>query len=401
MARGLSRSVGALALGAATALTAVGVGAQPSSGRRDLATQVWIEDPSGRALARFHRALARSAAGEGRTRILVWGASHTASDQFTGFLRAAWQRRFGDGGPGFVLPARPFSLYDHREARVAPRGRWRTLRVRGRRRAPGAYGPAGFALEADGRADGWIALDAPVDTVRLHYLRRPGGGSLELRAGGARRRRRTDGEGPAVLALSPEDGARRIEVRARGGRVRLFGASLERGDGGVIVDALGVPGARLRDRLPWDDASLRAQLRRLGPDLIVLAYGTNESGFRGRPLRRYRREANEAIRRARAAAPRASCLLIGPSDWPERADDGTWRARERTARVAAIQRDAARRHGCGYFDLVAFTGGPASMHRWVEAGLALSDHVHFTDEGHRRLARVLSRALLRGASLGG
>jgi hypothetical protein len=40
------------------------------------------------------------------------------------------------------------------------------------------------------------------------------------------------------------------------------------------------------------------------------------------------------------------------------------------------------------------------MPRWVRAGLALSDHVHFTDDGHRVLARVLSRALLRGYDAG-
>lgn len=34
------------------------------------------------------------------------------------------------------------------------------------------------------------------------------------------------------------------------------------------------------------------------------------------------------------------------------------------------------------------------MPRWVEADLALDDHVHFTDEGHRIIARILSRALM-------
>ena len=62
--------------------------------------------------------------------------------------------------------------------------------------------------------------------------------------------------------------------------------------------------------------------------------------------------------------------------------------------IVELQRELAARHGCGFFDLVALQGGPGLMPRWVEADLALDDHVHFTDEGHRIIARILSRALM-------
>ena len=91
--------------------------------------------------------------------------------------------------------------------------------------------------------------------------------------------------------------------------------------------------------------------------------------------------------------PRASCLVVGPSDWPLRHPDGSFAVPERTAQIVAIQRDAAARHGCGHYDLVAFMGGPLSMPRWVDAGLAAPDYVHFTDEGHQILARRLLEAL--------
>lgn len=357
-----------------------------------------IEDPSGHALDHLHTALRRAAAGQGRARMMFWGASHTAEDQFTGFLRQSWQRRFGDAGPGFVLPARPFALYDHREVAIAETGAWRVVRVRGRRRPPDRYGPAGFAIEAAHRAEAFVAPREPVDRARVFFLEQAGGGRFEMQVGEGRPEVvRTRGDGVASRSIEPEGGVSRIAFRACGdGPVRLFGVSLERDAPGVIIDAMGVPGARLRDRLPWEDRAMRRQLAELEPDLIVLAYGTNEAGFTGRPLRRYRAEVDEAVRRARAAAPGASCLLIGPSDRPRREADGTFSDRPRTAQVIAIQRAAARRHGCGYFDLVAFQGGTLSMPRWVGAGLALDDHVHFTEEGHEILARVLSRALLRG-----
>jgi lysophospholipase L1-like esterase len=357
------------------------------------ARRIRVEDPSGVALAAFHRALART--GEGRARATIWGASHVASDQYPGFLREALQRRHGDGGPGFVLPAMPFSLYAHRGVRVAPAGGWRAVRVRGRHRAPDAYGPFGVALDASGAARARAELvRGTVDRAVVYFMRQPGGGTLDivLQPGGERRRIDTSGvRGAETLEL--RGAIRALDVRAIGdGPVRLFGVSLER-ERGVIVDSLGIPGSRLGDRLPWDDVLLRPQVGALAPDLIVLAYGTNESG-RGRPLARVRRDADEAVRRARALAPDASCLLIGPSDWPDRASGGGWAPRARTTQIVELQRELAARHGCGFFDLVALQGGPGLMPRWVEADLALDDHVHFTDEGHRIIARILSRALM-------
>jgi lysophospholipase L1-like esterase len=231
--------------------------------------------------------------------------------------------------------------------------------------------------------------------VAVFYGRQRGGGHLEVAIEGRSQSVDTSGEGSDALVLA--GATRHVELRAVGdGPVRVFGVSMEREHAGVIVDSLGIPGSRMRDRLPWDDASLRAQVAVLAPDLIVLAYGTNEVGFTGRPIANYRREVDEAVRRARAAAPSASCLLIGPSDRPHHRADGTWVARRRGAEVVNVQREIAREQGCGFFDLVALQGGPASMPRWVSAGLALGDYVHFTDEGHRIVARILARALLRG-----
>lgn len=362
-----------------------------ASAQQGFGVPVDVHDPSGGALDAFHAALSRAERGQGRARVMIWGASHTSEDLFPGYLREALQRRFGDAGPGLVLPARPFALYESQRVRFADTGGWRPVRVRGRHRPPDRYGPAGFAIEARGRARGFVAVPSPVDRARLMYLEQPGGGTLEVRAG---RTDRLDTDGDRVASREYR-GVRRLEVRAQGdGPVRVFGVSLENDRPGVIVDAMGVPGARLRDRLPWDDRAMRRQLAELSPDLIVLAYGTNESGFTGRSLRRYRAEVDEALRRARATAPGASCLVVGPSDWPER-EGGVARARARVGRVIAIQRELAAQHGCGHYDLQAWQGGPTSMVRWVGAGLALPDHVHFTEGGHRLLARDLLRALLQ------
>ena len=60
-----------------------------------LGEQIEIEDPSGSALDHFHDALARAERHQGQARIVVWGASHTAGDEYAGLLRRDLQERFG------------------------------------------------------------------------------------------------------------------------------------------------------------------------------------------------------------------------------------------------------------------------------------------------------------------
>ena len=357
-----------------------------------------VDDRGGHALDALHAALARAERGQGRARLLFWGASHTASDQYTGVLREALARRFGDAGPGVVPGALPFELYAHRQVDVRSQGAWRALRTHGRAAERDAYGVTGVAFEAGSHARTELVLRAgvrPIDYADVLYYARPGGGSLGVRldAGPFRTIRASGAPGSRVERVTGP--ARRVRLETQGS-VRVFGVSLERAAPGVIVDALGIPGARTRERLPWDDEVLRAQLERLAPDLVVLAYGTNETGIDGRARQSYRREVDEALARLRRVAPSASCLLIGPSDWPIRNVDGSFAPRPRTTEVVEVQRELAARHGCAFFDLVALQGGPGSMPRWVASGLALSDHVHFTDEGHAILGRALYRALLRG-----
>ena len=370
-----------------------GAGAQDAP----LGRAIPIEDPTGAVLPRVHRALRRAERDEGVARLAFWGASHTASDQYPGFLRERLIRRFGDGGHGLVMPAMPFPLYARRDLAIAGAG-WTGLAVRGRERRPDRYGRAGYALETAARASARVQIGdrRPVRHVEAWALAQPGGGTVSLAVDGAEVRSGSSAGAPGSIYLEADvERARRVEVRASGdGPVRLFGVLLESGAPGVIVESFGVPGARARDQLPWHEPTLREQIARRPPDLVALAYGTNESGDRT-PLAALDRDLREVIARWRAIAPDAAILVIGPSDWPQlRA--GAYAIRARTTQVRDLYRRTALSAGCGFFDLLAFQGGPGSIPRWVSAGLALDDHVHLTDDGHARLAAVLERALLAG-----
>ncbi|UJR80766.1 GDSL-type esterase/lipase family protein [Sandaracinus amylolyticus] len=380
----------------------------PARDRPSLGRAIAIEDPSGRALARFHAALRRAEAHEGQARIVVWGASHTAGDEYAGMLRRSLQERFGDAGPGFVSPVKPFRGWNHRAAHADSGGAWRVLR--GDRGPVGErYGLAGYAVESQA-GGAWASLDTAraetgprnVGSYEVFFLKQPGGGRFEVRI---------DDQPAAVVDTDAaaahagyarfrvRDDAHRLTVRAMDDApVRVFGVAMERDRSGVVLDTLGIPGSRARSQLRWDDTLHREHLRRRRPDLVVLAYGTNESEDVDVPLRRYESDLRRVVRRVRGTAPQASCLLIGPSDRPLAQPDGTWAPRPLTQDVIAVQRRVAAEQGCGFFDLVAFMGGPMSMLEWVASDppFGREDHVHLTWHAHRRLADVLEAALLEG-----
>jgi lysophospholipase L1-like esterase len=369
-----------------------------------------IEDPSGHALDALHAALHRVQDDQAQARIVFYGASHVASDQFTGALRQLLQHRFGEAGPGFVVPGKPWRWYRNAGITIEQSRGFRASRIVERSPEAGIYGLAGVAMDAGGKGAlaaiatrGNGGLSGRVSRFELYYLKQPKGGHLQVFIDGKRVQRLStaaQSKEPAYADWKAPDGAHHFELRAeRDGAVRVFGVALERDQPGVILDTLGVPGSRVRDQLYWDDAVYREHLARRHPDMVVLSYGTNESGDDDVPIDQYEAHLRRVLTRVREVAKDASCLLIGPSDRPLRNDDdGSFADRPLTQAIAQSQRKISAEFGCGFFDLQRFMGGPMSMLRWVGAvpPLGTADYVHFTQAGYERLGAVLNDDLLAG-----
>ena len=370
--------------------------------------EIAIEDRDGHSLDGFHAALRRAAAGQGKARLLFWGASHTAADVYTGTIRAYLQTMFGDGGAGYVLPAPPWRSY--RRFGLVIDGStetWNVLKV-GAHPTEDYYGLAGVALESS-TAGAWgevrpstqYGWSRNTSGFEVWYLEQPMGGRFDVLVDGTVSQRintRAVDKRPGYVRFAEPDGTHTIELRAIGDSpVRVFGVVTERDGAGVVVDALGVNGSRARSHLLWNDALYREHLRRRNPDLVVLAYGTNEAGD-DQPIADYERQLNDVVRRIRETLPNASCLLVGPSDRPLVQSRTSVVDRPRTAQVIETQWRVALQNGCGFFDTVAFQGGPMATVTWSELDppYAGRDLVHFTRRGYVRLGEVMLGALLDG-----
>jgi lysophospholipase L1-like esterase len=371
-----------------------------------------IADPSGHAFDAFYAALQRAERGQGQARIAWYGASHTADDMYTGPLRQRLQQRFGEAGPGFVAFGKPWKWYRHNGIKYEVSKGWKVFRIRAKDPQEGIYGLAGYALDSGfgkkpARAvfstHGNGVLRGTVSSIELFYLQQPNGGHFTLFIDGARAKRvstNARAAQPGYLHLELPDAQHTFDLRSESdGRVRIFGIALERAETGVVLDTLGVPGTRVRDHLFWNDAVYREHLARRKPDLVVLAYGTNESGDDDVPIALYESQLRKVLARVREVAPNASCLLVGPSDRPLQDEvTGEWGPRPLTDAVNDVQRRVSAEVGCGFFDVAKFMGGQLSMLRWIAAvpPLGTADHVHFTAAGYTKFADVLHDALMAG-----
>ncbi len=334
----------------------------------------------------------------GRVRVLHLGDSHIAADMLTGKMRSGLQTRFGDGGRGFVIPGKPWPSFWQAQVVTGSEGRWRTDGLPGGL-DDGQVGPGGCTVASgDPEAVVSVGTAARADVSRtfsvldVYYLRQPAGTCFDVRVDGA-----TVGVvptrgpwiEPAFARFDLPPGPHRVEIRPGGGaETRVLGVSMENASG-VVYDALGINGAHAERLLRADPQGMAAILERMNPNLIVFSYGTNEAFDRHFDPEKYRLALDRVVSRLRAMAPRADCLLTGPGDFlmGRRTPPGL-------DSLVQLQRDAARVHGCAFWDQRAAMGGPGSIRRWRRAGLAQGDFVHLTRAGYERVGEKLFVALV-------
>ena len=140
------------------------------------------------------------------------------------------------------------------------------------------------------------------------------------------------------------------------------------------------------------------------PDLIVLAYGTNEGFDDALDLTAYEARLGAEIARLRAEAPGAALLILGapeamrgegggacPDD-PE----GRWREPALLPLVRDVQHRVAAATGVAFWDWRGRMGGSCAAHRLTlgPEPLMRADHVHFNEAGADWLGGLLAADLL-------
>jgi lysophospholipase L1-like esterase len=364
-----------------------------------------LED-SGNQLYPFYHALELAKAKEGVARILHYGDSPTTADSITADMRSLLQERFGDAGHGFVLIAKPWPWYGHRGVEVHGSG-WKIEAASQNRAKDGYHGLGGVSFTGSPGAVSRIHLETPHARVEVEFLRQPEGGVFTVAArdlqGGDVQVGEVDTRGekePGFAQLQlPEGGATDVVIAVKSGSVRLFGASFEKDSLGVIYNSLGVNGGQIQMVLRYYDRTQWAeQLQHQRPDLVILNYGTNESGFASYIDKLYGKELREVIARVKTALPGTPILIMSPMDRGEKRSDGSIGTIATLPKLVSIQREAAAETGCAFFNTFEAMGGEGTMGRWytMQPRLVSADFMHPLPQGARKVGLLLDEALVSG-----
>jgi lysophospholipase L1-like esterase len=367
-----------------------------------------------RAIASF---LQQLPPGAGQTLTIVQiGDSHTAGDMLTNGWRRRWQAEYGAGGRGMMTVGRPYQGYLAWGATAHQSPEWQTRALFGRQHtADGpALGLSGFTLTA-AHAGAMVQLtaDAPgfmFDRFALCGLTGPVAGAVELRMGAVTRTANFTAPEPgaACFDIATPDLAGVVSVTTLDDRpVSLTSWESRRAGGGIILANMGVVGSRFLHFTRNNDAVLAVELKQAHPDLLVIAFGTNEGFDPSLKLDEAEATTREQIGRIRRLLGyRVPILLLGPPDTASNRPEvvlpshpettrcgGGWSVPGNLALIRQLQLRLAQDMDLAFWDWQQAMGGPCASSRWVAQGLQRGDHVHFTAEGGRRLGEVLAANL--------
>lgn len=365
--------------------------------------------------------------------ILQLGDSHTAADFFTGQIRRRLEAEFGDGGAGYVAPGRPHPGVRNSALRIEASAGWTYSSLQGAKDNRSQFMLSGF--EAVATAPGetlTYTAERPMawDLIEVETAVQPGGGAIAISLDG---KVESDYQlsgpesGRIVLQLTPVSGMverlGRIRITTKDALpVRITGLQVRNRAAGVSVSGVGFPGATIDILNRFDENNLRQELARIAPDVVVLAFGTNE-GFNDtldpavyeasyrRALQRIRSgapnarivvvappNANRLTPGCKAEAARAACVtssrepaVTGTISVPESDRGGkscVWRTPRNLANVRDIQRRIADEEHLVFWNWADTMPNECGAHEWSKATppLMADDHVHMTVAGYRQTA---------------
>ena len=366
------------------------------------------------ALDRVYAALTLTDIGyaTAQTRVGHWGDSVIGNDGITSAIRQRMQARFGDAGHGFHALTKYDASYRHRgvEFEMVGDARWKACAIRNLCSDDAHYGYGGVTVWSRGGVHSRFSTvdKGPVgqrlSLFEVYYAKQPQGGSLRVLVDGVAHTIDTASASGALedawARFEVPDGPHTFEVRASGdGSVRAYGVVLERALPGVVWDGMALIGSFTKRLAAQDPEHLARQLGHRDLDLIVLSFGGNDMTRERSDLRRsiepYEADYASVIMALRAAAPEASCLIVGPVDHGERVN-GRVVSRGISARMSEAQRRVAQAHDCAFFDTFRAMGGPGSVAVWRARSLMSPDLAHPSPRGHQAIGAMLYAALVQG-----
>ncbi|WP_081979804.1 SGNH/GDSL hydrolase family protein [Dickeya chrysanthemi] len=321
--------------------------------------------------------------------ILQLGDSHTASDFFSGQLRRHFKQQYGDGGVGFISP---LAISGNRFDNVlfSNANGWDMVTSRKTTNAGFTLGGNIATPRRDNNDAELVVRDTDPAFLMQALYRNQANGKIQIQhqtivlpCSQSRwvLSQPVTVQSPVRYSLAPSGGS------------QLAGWLLSSSHrGGVMLSALGINGARVSMLDKWRDNWL-STLQMLKPDMVVMAYGTNEAFDQQLDIQRYQQNYSEYVQAIRRVLPEAVILLVGPGSSISNKNGASCRQHQPVLLKPVIQaqREVAQSYHTLFWSWFDYMGGDCAIERWQQQGIARPDLIHLTQQGYQRSADALWR----------
>ena len=334
-------------------------------------------------------------------RIAHYGDSAIEGDLITSDIREALQNKFGGNGVGW-LGITSQDIMFRQTTKHSFSNNWESAALY-------TSNPKGLPLGISGEAfvpkgNAWVQYETTrirrslkdYSLVRLYYANAKNSTINYSFDGGAKQTAALKtGSALQELVLKPASRAKSVRIEfPMTDQAYFYGVSLEN-ETGVYVDNLPLRGNTGVDLGSLQPSILKEFSKYLDYKLIILEFGLNIAGSRNTDYSWYEKEMVKVINNLKSAFPKTSFLMVSVHD--KSMKKGSSFVTDPTIlRLLETQKNIAKLADVAIWSLFDAMGGENSMPTWVNANppLAFKDFIHFNDQGAKKVADLLSEALL-------
>lgn len=182
-----------------------------------------------------------------------------------------------------------------------------------------------------------------------------------------------------------------ITVIAKQKDALLGGYFISKDKDNKIIDTLGINGARSNLWKKWNEDFTKIQLDSMKSDLIILAYGSNDTLIGNFNKSKFKNEYKQFIQILRKINPQASIFLIAPPTVTQK-ENGIYKLSGDFYAVQKALYELAKEEHLVLFDMHSFIEASGGKDKWIEQGLSKED-VHLKVEGYQLMAQQFYRDL--------
>ena len=335
--------------------------------------------------------------------VAMLGDSHMAADLFSGHVRTLLQSHYGEGN-GLLLPlGQPHPGIRSAAVTVQASAGW-TYRTVMNTPADPRFLLSGSLAESTGPDQTllWQTRRRPLafGTIELVFQTGPQAGEIELVLDGEPAGQfdlsRRD-EGLLAIPVQPKaggDGAfRSLLLTTRNAKpVVLLQVLVKPPASGISVVSTGYPGATFSVLDRMDGAGFDQALLQLKPDVLVLAFGTNEGFDDNLSMPRNQQVLARQVGRFKKLLPQTQLVVISPpvGGRANSAQECGWIEPPKLALVRQAQDNLAKSESLPLWSWAQIMPQSCAGHHWTldQPRLMADDHIHLTGEGYRRSAEA-------------